>query len=111
MPIIKIVAEAEVVDVIMLPPEQLWEETKHLSGISKSFFDKYFKGRQTAYAYKLGKVTVYKEPKTLVDFGVNSAPQSFIYVWYLKWFGLQKSTPKLQLLNCHALCEIKTQLW
>ena len=79
-PIKRIVAEAEILDVIMLPPEQLWKETKQSAGISKMFFDEYFQGRQIAYAYKLGKITVYKEPKRLVDFGVKSAPQSFVYV-------------------------------
>ena len=79
-PVKKIVAEAEILDVIMLPPEQLWEETKQSAGITKEFFDDYFKGRQIAYAYKLGKITVYNKPKRLVDFGVKSAPQSFVYV-------------------------------
>ena len=79
-PIKKIVAEAEIVDVIMLPPEQLWQETKQAAGITKSFFDEYFRGRKKAYAYKLGKITVYKEPKRLLDFGIKSAPQSFVYV-------------------------------
>lgn len=79
-PIKKIVAEAEVLDVLVLPPEQLWHETKASSGISKNFFDKYFSGREVAYAYKLGRVTVYQNPKRLVDFGVKTAPQSFVYV-------------------------------
>ena len=79
-PIKRIVAEAEITEVIMLPPEQLWQETKQSAGITKVFFDDYFQGRQIAYAYKLGKITVYKEPKRLIDFGVKSAPQSFIYV-------------------------------
>ena len=79
-PIKKIVAEAEIVDVIMLPPEQLWQETKQAAGITKSFFDEYFRGRKKAYAYKLGRITVYKEPKRLLDFGIKSAPQSFVYV-------------------------------
>ena len=79
-PIKRIVAEAEILDVIMLPPEQLWKETKQSAGISKMYFDEYFQGRHIAYAYKLGKITVYKEPKRLVDFGVKAAPQSFVYV-------------------------------
>ncbi len=79
-PIKKIVAEAEIVDVLMLPPEDLWKETKEKSGITKEFFDAYFNGRNLAYAYKLGKVKVYKHPKNLIDFGIKTAPQSFIYI-------------------------------
>lgn len=79
-PIKRIVAEAEIAEVIMLPPEELWEQTKDASGISKTFFDKYFKNRKMAYDYRLGEVKVFDTPKTLLDYGVKSAPQSFIYI-------------------------------
>lgn len=80
VPVKKIVAEAEIEEVLMLPPEELWEQTKNQSGISKTFFDAYFNGRSVAYAYKLGKVKVYEQPKELIDFGLKSAPQSFVYI-------------------------------
>lgn len=79
-PVKRIVAEAEIIDVLMLSPEELWTQTKDASGISKDFYDEYFKGRKIAYAYKLGEVKVYDEPKTLLDYGIKSAPQSFVYV-------------------------------
>ena len=80
VPVKKIVAEAEIIEVIVLSPEDLWNETKEFSGISKDFYDDYFKNREVAYAYKLGKIKIYKEPKSLLDFGVKYAPQSFVYV-------------------------------
>ena len=76
----KIVAEVEIIDVLMMSPNQLWQETKKQSGISKSYFDDYFKNRDVAYAYKLGKIKVYDEPKELNEFGLRFAPQSFVYV-------------------------------
>lgn len=79
-PVKRVVAEAEIVDVLMLSPEDLWEQTKNESGITKNFFDKYFKGRDVAYAYKLGAIKVYDEPKTLLDYGIKAAPQSFVYI-------------------------------
>ena len=79
-PIKRIVAEAEIIDVLELPPEELWNQTKNESGISKAFFDKYFDNRMVAYAYKLGKIRVYDTPNTLMDYGVKAAPQSFVYV-------------------------------
>lgn len=79
-PIKRVVAEVEIIDVLIMPPEELWNETKEKSGISKRFFDDYFKNRTVAYAYKLGKVKTYKEPKKLEDFGLKFAPQSFAYV-------------------------------
>ena len=80
VPVKKIVAEVEIEKVLMLPPEELWKKTKNQSGISKAFFDAYFNGRSVAYAYKLGKVKVYEQPKELIDFGLKSAPQSFVYI-------------------------------
>ena len=80
VPVKKIVAEAEIIEVLELSPEDLWNETKEFSGISKDFYDDYFKNRNVAYAYKLGKIKVYREPKSLLDFGVKYAPQSFVYV-------------------------------
>lgn len=80
-PIKKIVAEVEILEVLMMKPEDLWNITKEYSGVTKSFFDNYFKDRDIAYAYKLGKVKVYSKPKSLEDFGLTYAPQSFAYVY------------------------------
>lgn len=79
-PMKKVVAEAEIVEVIALSPEELWKETSAYSGIQKEFFDDYFKDRKIAYAYKLGRITPFNEPKALKDYGISYAPQSFIYV-------------------------------
>ncbi|MBQ7673174.1 MAG: ASCH domain-containing protein [Alphaproteobacteria bacterium] len=80
MPIKKIVAEVQIIDVITLPPKELWRQTKESSGITKKFFDEYFKNRDVGYAYQLGEVTVYDKPKQLTDFGIKYAPQSFVYI-------------------------------
>ena len=79
-PIKRVVAEAEIIDVLELSPEELWAQTKRESGISKEFFDKYFNGRNVAYAYRLGEIKVYNEPKTLLEYGIKAAPQSFVYI-------------------------------
>jgi len=79
-PTMKVLAEVEIIDIIQGDPEEVWNMTKGFSGITKDFFDDYFKNRKKAYAYKLGKVLEYKEPKELSDFGVKFAPQSFVYV-------------------------------
>lgn len=79
-PVKKVVAEAEIVEVLMMKPEDLWNKTKDQSGITKSFFDSYFENRDIAYAYRLGDIKVYDEPKTLEEFGLKYAPQSFAYI-------------------------------
>ena len=80
VPVKKVVAEVDILEVIMLPPEELWNQTKLFSGITKEFFDEYFKESEIAYAYKLGKVKVFDKPKELIEFGIKSAPQSFVYI-------------------------------
>ena len=79
-PVKMVVAEAEIVEVIMLSPDELWKRTKNESGITKKFFDEYFIGKNIACAYKLGKIKVYDTPKQLIDFGIKFASQSFVYV-------------------------------
>ena len=64
-PVKKIVAEAEIVEVLMLPPEELWRQTQDESGINREFFDEYFKDREIAYAYKLGKIKVYDKTENI----------------------------------------------
>jgi len=76
----KVVAEVAINSVQKDTPERLWDSTKDLSGITKEFFDEYFKGRSVAYAYELGKVVTFEVPKELSEFSIGSAPQSYTYV-------------------------------
>ena len=64
--------ETEIVEILVMKPDDLWNETKNFSEITKDFFDKYFKNKKVAYAYRLGNVKVYDKPKELVQFGLKS---------------------------------------
>ena len=75
-----VVAKVNIKGILCDTPNNLWERTKEYSGVSKKFFDKYFKDREIAYAYELGKILEYKNPRPLKDFGIEFAPQSFVYV-------------------------------
>jgi predicted transcriptional regulator len=79
-PVQKIVGEAKIDDILIDKPSVIWEETNKFSGISKSFFDKYFENREIAVAFKVYDVIKYIVPKSLSDFGVKRAPQSFMYL-------------------------------
>ena len=79
-PVMRIVAEAEVTDIIQDTPQEIWKETQYAAGIDKTFFDEYYSGRETAVAYVLGKVKKYDSPKCLSDYGLKTAPQSYVYV-------------------------------
>lgn len=80
IPTKKVVAEAEIVGVLAMSKDQLWDETSKHAGISKDRFMKYFEKNEIAYAYKLGKITVFEKKKDLIDYGLKWAPQSFVYI-------------------------------
>lgn len=79
-PIKKVIAEVEVVDILLNDPKTLWKLTKNLAGISKDKYKKYYKNTKTAIAYKLGSVKVYDSPKELKELGINYYPQSYVYL-------------------------------
>ena len=79
-PIMKVVAEVEVTGIIEGSPQNVWNSTCFGAGIDKSFFDEYYKGKDFAVAYKLGHITKFHEPLHLADFGIKTAPQSFVYI-------------------------------
>lgn len=79
-PIKKIVAEVEIIEILTDNKEKIWELTKNNSGIDKKFYDEYYKNKEVAVAYKLGKVTKYKKEKDLAEYNINYYPQSFVYL-------------------------------
>lgn len=79
-PVMRIVGEAEVEDILIDNPEIIWKKTQKKSGIDKTFFDKYYTNRNQAVAYKLKNVKEYERPKELKDYGISNAPQSFQYI-------------------------------
>lgn len=79
-PVMKIVAEVEVEEIIVDEPNKVWKKTENGSGTNKKLYDEYFKNKNIAVAYKLGEVKVYETPKKLTEFGLNHAPQSYVYL-------------------------------
>lgn len=80
-PVKKVIGEFEIEGVIAGNPDDLWEETKEHSGVSKDFYDKYFSERKNGYAIKIKKAQKYNTPKDLkVDFNIGFAPQSYVYL-------------------------------
>lgn len=74
----KILAIAEVVKIKSASPQELWRVTRKQSGISKTFFDTYFKGKSLAHGIQIGRIIplIPTCPK-LLNIRV---PQSFIYL-------------------------------
>ena len=79
-PVMKVVAEVEVEEILIDTPKEIWKRTEKKSGISQEFFFKYYEGKTKAIAYKLRNLNIFEEPKTLQDYGASSPPQSFVYI-------------------------------
>lgn len=76
----QVVAEAEIEYIIEDDILNVWRQTKQHSGITYSFFRKYYRGKKKAIAYRLKNVVLYDEPLSLEDIGVSYAPQSYCYL-------------------------------
>lgn len=79
-PISKVIGEFDVEKVISDKPELLWEDTKKFSGISKSYFKKYFEGKEIGFAIKVKHTRMYRKPKCVYETYGLRPPQSFAYI-------------------------------
>lgn len=79
-PISKIVGYFIIDDIVEGTPSNVWRKTSKYSGITKQYFDKYFKGHDKAYAIHIKAAKRFDrpiEPKSVIkDF---RAPQNFCY--------------------------------
>ncbi len=76
----KVIGEFEIEAILNDSPDKIWNQTKLYSGISQEFFENYFEGRDKAYAIKVASTKRYRKEKSLADFNIYAAPQSFAYV-------------------------------
>lgn len=79
-PVQQIIGEFEIADILCEETELLWDMTQQFSGISKEFYDQYFTNKDKAFAIQVGKVKKYDKPKSLLDYDIYYAPQSFAYL-------------------------------
>ena len=79
-PICRIVGYFTIDEVIADKKNDIWAKTHISGGISKEYFDAYFRNSDTAYAIKIGQVVKLDnpiDPKSVIkDF---HAPQNFMY--------------------------------
>lgn len=79
-PIKKIVGEAEVIAKLKMHKENLWDLSKEMSGINKSYYDEYFENAEFACAYQLGKVKWFNKKITLQEINIPYNLQSYMYI-------------------------------
>jgi predicted transcriptional regulator len=80
-PVGRLVGEFDIADILEDEPEALWASTAEGSGISKDFFDAYFKDRLRAFALQIGSLRLYSKPLCPSEMFDNfTPPQSYMYV-------------------------------
>lgn len=79
-PISLVIGEFEIEEIIHSEIQDLWENTKEHSGITRDFFEAYFKDKETGYAIRIGNSQKYEKPLPIYEsFGLKP-PQSFAYL-------------------------------
>ena len=79
-PEMKIVGYFEYDGVVEDTPINLWERFHDCSGIPEEDFFDYYKGKDTGYAIRIGKLHVFDESFDVKNLEKFRAPQSFQYV-------------------------------
>lgn len=80
-PVKRVVGEFEIDDILSDDLDVLWDKTKKYSGISKAFYESYFQNKKTANAIQIGRIKKYDESRSLADYNIQQAPQSFCYIY------------------------------
>ena len=79
-PLQQVIGEFEIEQILYLDLDTLWELTRSESGISESFFYKYFEDKERGYAIEIKNVKKYEEPQNLKETYNLFPPQSFSYL-------------------------------
>lgn len=81
-PLGKVIGEFKIENIIKDHPSSIWEKTNKYSGITKQFFDEYFKNKEIGFAIQIKNFIKYDIPLELnnIDNNIKSAPQSFYYI-------------------------------
>lgn len=77
----KLVGYAKIGEILEASPTRMWDMTRLHGGISRERFREYFKGKKSAYAFRITEVHKFEkgiDPKKI--FTNFSPPQSFRYV-------------------------------
>lgn len=76
----KVLGEFDIDRILTGTPNEIWQQTKDVSGITHDFYNDYFAEKEIAYAIKVASTREYARQKDLIDYNILYAPQSFAYV-------------------------------
>lgn len=75
-----IIGEIIVKEILKMHPTDLWEQTKGLGCVDITTYTQYFSNTKIAHAILINEIIRYDKPKSLKEFGLSHAPQSYIWV-------------------------------
>lgn len=80
-PVSRVIGKFEIEDIYTDSPNELWEKTENLAGVTKEMFDNYFRDRAKAFAIKVLNPVRFSKSQPLSNYvPSNTPPQSFCYV-------------------------------
>ena len=79
-PIMKVIGEFDIANILHDEPQSLWVKTKDHAGISKKKFFEYFTDKASGYAIRVKSTKMYRTPLSLERFMISTPPQSFMYL-------------------------------
>lgn len=79
-PVMKVIGEFKIKNILHEDIEELWNKTKDQSGIQKSFFLSYFTGKEKGYAIEIANPVLYEQPLCIKKDLNKTPPQSFCYL-------------------------------
>lgn len=79
-PVSKVIGEFDIKKVHNKELNQLWDETKEFSGISREYYDMYFNGKVEGFAIQVCNPRLYENAKNLKEEYDMVPPQSFAYL-------------------------------
>ena len=79
-PVMKVIGEFDIGEILHDKPQTLWDKTKDHAGITKKKFLEYFTDKTKGYAIKVKSTNLYSVPMTLDSLMISAPPQSFMYI-------------------------------
>lgn len=79
-PVMKVIGEFKIKEIHHKDIEDLWNDTKENSGIEKSFFIRYFSGKDKGFAIEIKDPILYDKPLCIKKDLNKTPPQSFCYI-------------------------------
>jgi predicted transcriptional regulator len=77
----KIIGFFEVENIMIAPPEELWQKYKTIGGIASDIFWKYYESSPIGVAIRIGNIYPFSEPVPLSKINdIKIPPQSFRYL-------------------------------